>query len=412
MSDSETESEKTSTHDTSANETSTHDTTTTSKTSDADTSKRSSDVVSGLKSRLTSKLSTVADENESREDPDETTTNADKTRNTYANDKEDDEEDEDEERSEAGNTTKTGKSRVTSNTSKKSAATSSANETETENDDNEEEEDSDDDSDEEEEEENESSEGEYEAKSSQRNSSTMRSTAQSRSLGNGSQMTDRLSSHHRTPIDQNLTLNQSFAQNDLSVPRYGTKKLPKNFKLKRYFNSKNEPIYPISLSNMYQFEKDLFELLGFPAQDNIDEEELENKKIHKLREFDDMQCQSTYIADTRALYYDLDFTNPYEPKLVEKKKQANEKKNAKRADRLKNEPMNENRPAKVITTVLSGAVRPRKAARLLLTKRNTATLDQVLEAICDSLKVESINVKRLYTLKGREVLKFHYEILF
>jgi len=103
------------------------------------------------------------------------------------------------------------------------------------------------------------------------------------------------------------------------------------------------------------------------------------------------------------LYYDLDFTNPYEPKLIEKKKQLAEKKSVKHSDRVKSEPTSDNRPAKVITAVLSGAVRPRKATRVLLTKRNSATLDQVLEAICDSLKVESLNVKRLYTLKGREV---------
>uniref|UniRef100_A0A3P9A2E0 non-specific serine/threonine protein kinase n=1 Tax=Esox lucius TaxID=8010 RepID=A0A3P9A2E0_ESOLU len=57
---------------------------------------------------------------------------------------------------------------------------------------------------------------------------------------------------------------------------------------------------------------------------------------------------------------------------------------------------------KLVTVIRSG-VKPRKAVRILLNKKTAHSFEQVLTDITDAIKLDSGAVKRLYTLKGKQV---------
>ena len=382
--------------ETTLNETQKHE----SEDSDHNTSKASSsvnrsDLTSGItRSRKTSRLSTVNDDSENEKEEEE-------------------EEEEEEEKSEKTRSSKTSK-KSTVAFDKTPGATTDEDENDEYNSGEEEEEDSDnkskdsDDSDS-----DEQSEQHYE-ESSVGGTARHSSSQKSRSQILGSQLShDRLSSSHRTPLDQNITLNQTYKENDISTnlsTRYLNKEFPKDFKIQKYVNSKNELVYPVSLKALNQFENDLLTILDMKKETNEEANEVdfefEVKKLNRLKDFDQLPVSSAYIADTKALYFEMDFSNPYEPRLYEKKKahKTNQRPDEKTAEGSKSESkQNDLRKAKVITVVLNGPSRPRKAARLLLNKRNTASLDLVLQDTCNALKVEYALIKRLYNLKGKEV---------
>ncbi|XP_034146948.1 serine/threonine-protein kinase DCLK2 isoform X2 [Esox lucius] len=57
---------------------------------------------------------------------------------------------------------------------------------------------------------------------------------------------------------------------------------------------------------------------------------------------------------------------------------------------------------KLVTVIRSG-VKPRKAVRILLNKKTAHSFEQVLTDITDAIKLDSGAVKRLYTLKGKQI---------
>ena len=71
--------------------------------------------------------------------------------------------------------------------------------------------------------------------------------------------------------------------------------------------------------------------------------------------------------------------------------------------------------SKVITVVLnqsSVTTRPRKSGRILLTKKNSISLDSVLCEIGNIFKaVESLPIRRLFNLKGAQVSSGHISLL-
>jgi hypothetical protein len=63
---------------------------------------------------------------------------------------------------------------------------------------------------------------------------------------------------------------------------------------------------------------------------------------------------------------------------------------------------------KLATIILNQTTRPRKALRLLLTKRNTVSLDAVLNELSYLFKLEA-PIRRIYSLTGdqvRQILQF------
>lgn len=56
-----------------------------------------------------------------------------------------------------------------------------------------------------------------------------------------------------------------------------------------------------------------------------------------------------------------------------------------------------------IVTLIRNGIKPRKVLRLLLNKRNAATMDQALAAITDAVRLDSGAVRRVFTLAGTSV---------
>jgi hypothetical protein len=253
-----------------------------------------------------------------------------------------------------------------------------------------------------------SDEEEEDASETEMTQHTQENQITDRSQGSMNVDSDRFSSMNKSIVDDDL-LNATKRNDELNQTQAKIKKIPKNFKLNYYINSKNEFVYPVSAKAFYQFETMLFDTLGFKQEQVYDPEDADFTKIDDLVDFDEPEYSSAILSDTRNLYHQLDFSNPYEPKLA-KLKQSNMNQSSDLArDKLtltqsaKHKREYEIKTAKIITVMVNGPTRPRKAARILLNKRNTANFDLILNDICTSLKVDNSSIKKIYNLKGVEV---------
>ncbi|XP_014215751.1 serine/threonine-protein kinase GD17699-like [Copidosoma floridanum] len=59
--------------------------------------------------------------------------------------------------------------------------------------------------------------------------------------------------------------------------------------------------------------------------------------------------------------------------------------------------------AKIITLIRSG-IKPRKIVRLLLNRRNSTSVEHILESITEVIKLDSGTVKKVYSLSGQQII--------
>lgn len=172
--------------------------------------------------------------------------------------------------------------------------------------------------------------------------------------------------------------------------------------------SQGRPKYVISADKFAKFESDLFDLLGIentafkpsPAPSStIESQQLNCDTI-----------RSKLVPDITHLESSLDL-NPMGQIQLLKRTSGTKEKEA--ATIIENE--HEMR-SKVITVILNQQTTsstttssrpPRKSGRILLTKKNSTSLDSVLSEIGNIFKaVESLPIRRLFNLRGTQVMLF------
>lgn len=168
-------------------------------------------------------------------------------------------------------------------------------------------------------------------------------------------------------------------------------------------NNSNKLLYPVSAEKFSQFESLLFDLVGF-TNTPYKTSDLESKKTTEFLKDDYSNTQ--FIPNMESLTQKLEI-NP--ANRIQLKKNVPQKNSNSQSNKEKDFESIEceqklydmNYKAKLVTVILNQSIRPRKAGRILLTKRNTANLDSILNEIGNFFKTESI--RKLFNLSGVQV---------
>lgn len=171
-------------------------------------------------------------------------------------------------------------------------------------------------------------------------------------------------------------------------------------------NKNNNFFYPISAERFSHFETLLFELVGFTnsAYKVADE----TKKSTEVDYYDEA-FNSKFIPNMETLCQKLEINTANQVQI----KKPIQIRSSMTNSRIENDidsldedvrMKNINSRAKLVTIVLNQSIRPRKAGRILLNRRNTASLDSIFNEICNFFKVDVI--KRIHNLNGVQVSNF------
>lgn len=168
-------------------------------------------------------------------------------------------------------------------------------------------------------------------------------------------------------------------------------------------NNSNKVMYPISAEKFAKFESMLFDLVGFSTSSFKVENE-PDKHASNLNKIDIIN--SKFIPNMEVFSNKLEINPANHAQL---KKFANRNGvNSSHSD-MDNASIEEERvqnlyfKAKLVTIILNESIRPRRACRVLLTKRNTNSLDSIINEIENIFKVDSI--KKIFNLSGLQVIK-------
>lgn len=192
--------------------------------------------------------------------------------------------------------------------------------------------------------------------------------------------------------------------------------------IKNFYSANNSLLYSIPAHAFSQFETMLFDLVGFAPLssfklENIKQEE-SNNIVNKLEEFNSIENSASIITDMNVLNENLTNNVFRRAKLKDLKpnkiKTINKSVSAK-TDELTVDLRVKKFKSKMVTVILNqfnheSGIR-RRACRFLLEKRNTFSMDVVLNEISNLFKVESSNIRRIFSLQGNQVCFFETTIL-
>ncbi|RNA27257.1 serine threonine- kinase DCLK2 isoform X3, partial [Brachionus plicatilis] len=163
-------------------------------------------------------------------------------------------------------------------------------------------------------------------------------------------------------------------------------------------NKSNKVMYPISAEKFAQFESMLFDLVGFTTSSYKVEDE-QATKAPRLDKID--ITNSKFVPNMEVLSHKLEINSANHVQV--KKVNARNGLDSANSD-TDNASLDEERTqnlyfkAKLVTIMLNEPLRPRRACRVLLTKRNTNSLDSIINEIENIFKVDSI--KKIFNLSG------------
>lgn len=150
----------------------------------------------------------------------------------------------------------------------------------------------------------------------------------------------------------------------------------------------------VSAEKFAKYEKDLFDLLGIQNTpfklDSASTSQADSKNLHSRSNL--VQDMTRFEAD-----FELNALNQVQQCCRNSRRELSKLKNS---DSLSDE--NKFR-SKVISVVLNQPTRPRRAGRILLTKKNSASLDSVLSEIGNMFKAHSVQIRKLFNLRGVQV---------
>lgn len=174
------------------------------------------------------------------------------------------------------------------------------------------------------------------------------------------------------------------------------------FKIKSIKSNKgNKVMYPISAEKFSQFESMLFDSLGFTTNSYKPEQE-QDKKMPNLNKNDILN--SKFIPNMEILSNQLEINSA---NYVQVKRNTLQNGTGSSHNDMDNSSVEEERTknlflkAKLVTIMLNEPIRPRRACRILLTKRNTNSLDSIIYEIENIFKVD--NIKKIFNLCGLQV---------
>lgn len=196
--------------------------------------------------------------------------------------------------------------------------------------------------------------------------------------------------------------NSKYSNSDIIIEFFNIKSIKSN--------KSNKVMYPISAEKFSQFESMLFDSLGFTTSSYKPEDEMD-KKMPNLNKIDILN--SKFIPNMELLSNKLEINSANHVQI---------KRNTGRNDirsphsDMENASIEEERAkniflkAKLVTIILNEPIRPRRACRVLLTKRNTNSLDSIIYEIENIFKVD--NIKKIFNLCGLQVFCWIKKIFF
>lgn len=158
--------------------------------------------------------------------------------------------------------------------------------------------------------------------------------------------------------------------------------------------------YVISAEKFAEFEANLFDLLGIqstPFKVDTTNQSAVNYDTDR----------SKIVSDMSVFEKNLElnaFSGVQLKKIV--KTEAEKAKNLVKSSLLSDDSATNTNiefRSKVITVILNRPNRPRPAGRLLLTKKNSATIDSVLNEIGNMFKANAAQIRKLFNLRGTQV---------
>ena len=172
---------------------------------------------------------------------------------------------------------------------------------------------------------------------------------------------------------------------------------PDKLQVKELINKKNgKKVVPIQAEAFFNFERMLFDLVGLKKEQSIDnntevpqtnipqEQMLRDQDIKKINEFLKNPSDVAFINDMYLLNEVCDI-NLAESEIINKSDERKDKQ------------------AKLITVILNHAIRPRKALRMVINRKNQINLDNLMNDLSLNFKMDYSFIKKLFNLGGKEV---------
>lgn len=209
------------------------------------------------------------------------------------------------------------------------------------------------------------------------------------------------------------TTGRNLDKDDLDVTSTIKKKPPKQIKIQQYINTKNESVYTVSAKAFTRFEDMLLNFIGINNETILNPDDPELNKITKLVDFDNPEFSTAFVPDMQILNTQLDYATSTNACINVNylKSEKTETRSILRKgikDTKSSSSLSIKDPGishgKIIIIIANATTRPRKIVRILLNKRNGNNFDQVMNDICNALKMEYGTFRKLYTLKGVEVI--------
>ena len=292
-----------------------------------------------------------------------------------------------------------------------------------EDDDNEEEEEDDDDDNEEDdsdEESEDSDEDDEEEEEDEEDENQRKNVNDVKKVGNSEKTSDnaQIEKIHKRLLSGLPGSNQASTRSKINQPNAKLMADEQNTKIKMFTDSSslvNREYYPVSAQKFSDFESMLFDIMGV-ANVPLKLDETTNSELSTLQELEDSKTtgSSFFISNMMQINKEINrnvlFHNRLNKLSIIADQDADTDGNLESAIVR---PRKDPHRTKIITVILHNnkGVKPRKAGRILINKRNTTSLDLIISEISNLFKIDVLNIKKLYSLTGIPVRKIHMAIL-
>jgi hypothetical protein len=221
------------------------------------------------------------------------------------------------------------------------------------------------------------------------------------------------------PIEQQQQQQMHHSKQGKKSKKTAATKNNQNNTLKTFYTPNNKQLYFIQSQAFSQFESKLFDLVGFSQASSFKLENIKQEEkfvLKKLQEFNSYENSNCVVTDTNVLNENLanNVFRKLQLKAAEtqpiKLKTSKSSTTTKTVEKFEEPEINRAKKlnSKIITIVYNqlssetGGYK-RRACRLLLTKRNTFSMDTVLNEMSNLFKIESSSFKRIFSMNGNQV---------
>lgn len=173
--------------------------------------------------------------------------------------------------------------------------------------------------------------------------------------------------------------------------------------------------YAISAENFVKFEESLFDVLGLTGTSfKLDSEPtVKRSSACGNRELETI-FRSKLVSNMETIEKSLELNALSQLQLKQHESKRKQRVGTTKKGHLRNENQHHDDhdeenddefKSKIVTVILNQTARPRKAGRILLTRKNSTHLDNVLSELTGFFKNESVvQIRKLFNLKGVQVM--------